>query len=63
MDQLEAYFEVQRIDRLNQAKREKIYDQIDMLWVFYDRDKSGALDKEECREFIRDLIKQVKIED
>lgn len=34
----------------------KIRDKIEEIWEQYDRDRSGSLDKEESRDFIRDLL-------
>lgn len=33
--------------------------QVDLIWFDYDRDRSGALDKEEARDFIRDLLEKI----
>lgn len=34
-------------------------DKVDQLWETYDADRSGALDKQEAREFITDLLNQI----
>lgn len=36
--------------------------QIDSLWVFYDRDRSGELDFQESKEFLKDLVMQLELQ-
>ena len=39
-----------------QLIEKKISAKIEEIWDQYDRDRSGSLDKEESRDFIRDLL-------
>ena len=38
-----------------------IREKIDLLWGSYDIDQSGSLDKDETREFLRDILTQLDL--
>ena len=46
-----------------QEKENKIRQKIDLLWENHDRDMSGELDKEESREFIKELLESLDMGD
>lgn len=48
---------------MREKRKEAIQDEIDKLWHIYDRDRSGALDAEEARECVKDILGELGLLD